>query len=424
MSESFILKIRNFQRIKKADFEFEPGLNVIIGTTNQGKSSTGRAIATCIFNSGKDSQVRIGATRADIGIRYNGHSVVWTRDLSAASKNSYKIDKKLYQKLGKGQPEEVAEALGIREVEIDDSKVRLNFQKQMSYPFLMDRTPSQVFKFMAQSAEEDNLMEVIDTMKTDYNSIAVQIKQDESALDALKVAYNTELGKYRKLLSKKDVAEKVIEMDSEVKEFLKREGLILTIEENSETLEDSESKLRVIEVVLDNTSEEVDKLEVRVSHLGSLKEIASEGHEWLKELNKANFGLKSLEKDKEILDTLCGEERFGRIDKIYAMYSQALEYNTEVMSLGDLVLEYSDRISGLDRIEEKVSEYLVEIKGKQDRLKRLSELMAEAKTNKGDLDKLTGQLRLNKSMISEVEEELAEFDICPYCGSEIRKESK
>ena len=166
----------------------KPGLNVIVGESNNGKSSILRAIETAIFNIPREGHITLGETTSAVGINYNNKEVIWKRDAKAASPVTYRLDKEVLSKLGRGQPEIIANALDIKEIELDDSKLRLNFQKQMSFPFLLDKTPSQLFKFIVQSAEEDNLMDVIGSMKKDLNKSYSDIKAYDSSRESLKQA--------------------------------------------------------------------------------------------------------------------------------------------------------------------------------------------------------------------------------------------
>lgn len=207
-----IMEIRNYQRIKKAKFRFVPGLNVIVGSSNQGKSSTGRALETAVYNVSRERHVTIGEVKSMVAIKYNNHEVIWRRDTTAASQVAYRVDGKIYKKLGKGQPEVVADALGIREVDINDTKFHLNFAKQMAYPFLLDFSPTDLFRFVMQSSEEDNVLLVLKKMMRDVVDMNQEVEKDIAARDQIGVAYKKEVANYRALKKGLPYCDKIIQL--------------------------------------------------------------------------------------------------------------------------------------------------------------------------------------------------------------------
>ena len=61
---TFLLQIKNYQIVRDATLEFIPGLNVIVGETNNGKSAILRAAETAIFNISRESHVTVGQTKS------------------------------------------------------------------------------------------------------------------------------------------------------------------------------------------------------------------------------------------------------------------------------------------------------------------------------------------------------------------------
>jgi predicted ATP-dependent endonuclease of OLD family len=48
--ESFNIDLKNFQSIAEADLEFTPGINLIVGQSNSGKTAILRSFVTTIKN--------------------------------------------------------------------------------------------------------------------------------------------------------------------------------------------------------------------------------------------------------------------------------------------------------------------------------------------------------------------------------------
>ena len=69
------IQIRNFQAIQKADLVFKPGLNIIVGDTNNGKTSFTRAVKGVVANTITDDQINDQVERVDVKIGYRGNTV-------------------------------------------------------------------------------------------------------------------------------------------------------------------------------------------------------------------------------------------------------------------------------------------------------------------------------------------------------------
>jgi exonuclease SbcC len=58
------LSLRNFQSHRETDLEFSPGLNIIVGPSDQGKSAIIRALRWLFYNEPRGTGfIRVGETR-------------------------------------------------------------------------------------------------------------------------------------------------------------------------------------------------------------------------------------------------------------------------------------------------------------------------------------------------------------------------
>ena len=80
MSDKLHIDIKDFQSLKKADILLTPGITVITGATNNGKSAIIRAIDSAIFNLGDDSMVRGGKRYYGVKISNDSHNMLMARD--------------------------------------------------------------------------------------------------------------------------------------------------------------------------------------------------------------------------------------------------------------------------------------------------------------------------------------------------------
>lgn len=141
------ITIQNFQSHENSELELDPGLNVIVGPSDQGKSAIIRAIKWVLFNEPRGNEfIRHGSNFARVTVEMSNGYIV-TRERSP-SKNRYTVTdpegkSDVYEGFGNEVPDEVKKAHRIFKVVIDvDSDVSLNLGEQLEGPFLMSETGS------------------------------------------------------------------------------------------------------------------------------------------------------------------------------------------------------------------------------------------------------------------------------------------
>lgn len=205
------VKIKDFNCIRDITLNLQPGLNIIQGPSNSGKSSIIKAIENCIFNQSGTTNVRQGCSNYSVGIKHKDHTV----SLIKGKDTKYKVDDIIYEKIGVNQLTEVAEALNIRETVLGGEKVRLNFSKQLTYPFLLDKTPGQLYRFIVDSSESESLSNVLKDINKDIKEVDKAIIQNEAQIDVLikqQIQLNNNLENADAIL---ETSNKILELDTE-----------------------------------------------------------------------------------------------------------------------------------------------------------------------------------------------------------------
>jgi len=131
------LEVRNFQALKHIKMDLSPGLNVVRGDTDVGKSSLVRSLK-CLFYQGEGARfVRDGAKVASVAAETdNGHSITWRK---GERKNEYEVDGNKIGRVGKTVPELVQDTLQVRVVKFGaDTERCLNIQGQGEHGFLVN----------------------------------------------------------------------------------------------------------------------------------------------------------------------------------------------------------------------------------------------------------------------------------------------
>lgn len=424
---NFVLQIRNYQRIKSAKLEFVPGLNVIQGQSNNGKTAVFRAIQTAVFNLSRESHVTLGETKSAVGIKYNGHEVIWRRDNNAPSPMSYRVDGKILTKLGRGQPKIIAELLGIREVELDDMKIKLNFQKQMEYPFLLDKTPSQLFKFIVQSAEEDNVMDVIQTMKTDLNVIGVNVKAYEEARESLRIAAQREVKRYNDKRVVLPYCDRVLQMETKVKKYHSLSELVSSIKKELSDISESTDLLDSVDRAFSRVKGCTDKVQGSFDRsvsldrdLSSVQSIVKGGKELEIELNGVESTLSSYEGLDRVESSLILLERKQSLRNNLSQFIESVKFMIEscegYQSQFDSVSVTQEQVENmLSRVNEALNFY-EETSQKVDELESIIDDMILEGQYLGNVEE---QMKKVVSEIDKIEKEIGTYDVCPFCGNDL-----
>ena len=155
------VKIKNFQSHSDSELEFDEGVNIIVGTSNKGKSAILRAIKWNLFNkpSGTDF-IKWDESDCSVSLLVDDKEIERKR---TKSKNVYSYENNEYAALRSSVPEDIRAVLNISD---------LNVKNQLDNPFLLSDSAGQVAKTFNQIANLDK----IDTTLRNIN----QIKKENS----------------------------------------------------------------------------------------------------------------------------------------------------------------------------------------------------------------------------------------------------
>lgn len=362
------VQIQNYQIINNARLEFDEGLNIIVGPSNNGKSAIFRAIEAAIYNKVGNSFIKQGTEMTAVGIKNEEHVVIWKKSADAGV---YKVDGQVYNKIGRGQLEEVASALNIQEIEVNSGKVRVNFLKQMEYPFLLDKTPSQLFEFLSMSNDNDKLLQIFQTMRSDLRALNSNIDITTGKVDSYKEIVKRGEVEVQNYSGVDDCVDKVLSLDSRVNQLDRLSKLIISIESLQDRLKTLESSLANLKSLRDKTNLVMQGLPEKVATVKSLDEIITKSDSLSTKVALSETRLNGLKQSKERLQ------------------------NTIISIPMD---ELSNR-----------SKHLVELKDKITTINNSRNIL---------LDKRSAILDLRQEL-TEIKNSLAEFKVCPLCGSAI-----
>ena len=193
MIQSVILE--NFQSHKYSTFNFDKGLNVIVGAGHQGKTSLVRALSLVLYNNWDKSWVRVGATFCRVILTMdNGVTVIREKGDKV---NKYILSAKEYpnqefNNFGTDVPEAISKALRIGKVVLDkDDSLTLNYAGQHEPLFLFNRSGSQKAKVFGKLSGAHYLDHAMRSLSVEKKQISVEKSLKSKELVELKLQYST-----------------------------------------------------------------------------------------------------------------------------------------------------------------------------------------------------------------------------------------
>jgi len=177
------IEVTNFQSIKHARLELGQ-LNIIVGDNRAGKTALLRAFNAACFNATGTGFIRRGEDSCRVVIELdNGPkefpvTIIWTKKRTGSAE--YVIDiqghQRTFSKLGASVPDEVREALGIIEIDVDKTfSIRPQIHEQMQDPFLIDRSEGQAARALAKMTKLDVVVAAQTAIRSDLRKASSEV---------------------------------------------------------------------------------------------------------------------------------------------------------------------------------------------------------------------------------------------------------
>ena len=407
------IQIKNFCNIEDLFLELYPGITCIRGASNAGKSALTHAIRALVYNKHSDAKIMHGKDAYMVGIIDGENKVICKRNKNMASKTSYQVNGVTLTKVGRNAIPEVQDALNIKDIEILKTKTEMNFAKQFAFPFLLDKTPSQLYDFLASSESSNDLNSIVKDMKADLKEIADQQKRLEGAIDMAKAMYEKEQVRYSNLTNSDLLVTSILSKSGEVKSVEQDKSLLEAIETQSRDIEFIETQFNKVNLqhqILANVEELITRHDNNANLMQAILDIASVNKQGvevktkLQEINSVDLDLDSLEK---------------RIDKYYEDNKQNVSLGVSLEELSNLNNSEQSLISSLSSISKAIEPLsLMESKLNQytDNVDLGNKIEDVESLNKS-LEECTFELNALLEQIKEIDKELKEFKVCPICNS-------
>lgn len=439
-ASNWTVDIKDFQSLKDVHIDIVPGLNIIVGKSNSGKSAVFRGIDASIFNMGDDSMIRSGNRYYGISISNGQHKMVFMRDGKGKNeKTAYQFDGGTVQKkVGRTQLPEVAQMFNVRDVRMNNgSKMKINFWYQNDRPFLMDKTPGQLYEFLSLSSS-DRYSRVLKIMQSDCKTLDAEVNNITTEIDTLKTVNNKkqdfldandgydavyyDVVTLSQKKNKIDAVEKMIyDIDSiksrmialrdRVLETEKRLNLVLaedfegSYNRFSQRCRDYSSVEKYVEDV-ENCSRQVDLVSSKISHIDDrILRIEPDISVFGTDIDR----IQSLSKSVFDVDSIVSQ---------YVSIQNSVDSVSKEISSIDL-----DSFLDLDGIQENIKE----VSSRMDSSSFVGTMLYGIRSLERSLDLVDGKIQDNIERLRESDKELEEFKdsvgFCPFCGTVFDKKA-
>ena len=435
MSNKLTVDIKDFQSLKKAYIELTPGITVITGATNNGKSAIIRAIDSALFNLGDDAMVRGGQRYYGIKIVNDTHSMLMARDnVGKNEKTAYQFDDGTVQKkVGRGQLEEVSRMFNIREVKMNNgTKMKINFWYQNDKPFLMDKTSGQLYEFLSLSSC-DNYARVLKALGSDVRVINSDIN-----------TITTEINTYKSLINdKKDFLDKNDGFDTVYHDALDVDSKSKLYDESSSILSEIDDLYLLINKLSTRKSDLTSKLSnIDMDTVSSTYGIIESLHNTLNSLDTVISDIDSGSLSVSTLSTIVNTTKSDidnginflsecsnmvhSIDSINNTISVASSVLSEIDSILNAKNTLSNRVTQIqDSVVGDTEEMLNTISSMDSNYAKLDIMESSLKDfiNASDIfSRYKAKVEELKSKVLDSDKEFEQLKVeigyCPYCGRE------
>jgi exonuclease SbcC len=390
-----VVEISNYQSHETSRFEFCPGINVIVGPSDNGKSAVLRAICWAIENKPDGVGFVSHWNLTDKGVLKSPTvvSLLFERGIITRRRgkdvNQYEIDGRVLDTVGRDVPPDVASALNMTEV---------NIQRQLDAHFLLSDSAGEVARILNRTIrldDIDKLLALVEQKKratrTAVEQALIEFDEVSNQIKDLEWIENVEVFIEKgKVLSIRSTGMK---KDKELLEFLLGEYASLqqtikncdtgSAEQDVEELLQLDKRLTDAEIDLDELKISVDRFSVADDTLTSLKDLDA------------------------VLEM---------VDKAASYISTKAAVELQIEDLKESVLEYDKELQVVDKWGNlgELEDYVQSINDLQVSRSRIASDLDALRRMDNEFTALSSSISPINDEIVQLEESLPE--ICPVCN--------
>lgn len=193
--------LKNFQSITEGTFEFGPGITLITGPTNSGKTAVFRALTSLLTNPAEASTfINYNSSELSVKMELEDESIEFHRDQGKAW---YMINGQKYSKLSRNNIFDIYPAMSkLLVYRSEDQRKVLNFQTEDQTAFPFDRSDTEMFKLFERIFNIADTRAIMDTIKKEEDETAFKLGQ----YSADKTAFTQDITNMSEALKDLDLA--------------------------------------------------------------------------------------------------------------------------------------------------------------------------------------------------------------------------
>jgi exonuclease SbcC len=334
------LTLKNFQAHKKTEIEFTPGVNVIVGPSDRGKSSIIRALQLIFFNRpGGKAYIRHGAKECRVGLEMASGDIL--SRVRTKSKNYYQVNNDDPLKApGRDVPKEITDICNMQEI---------NFQGQHDSPFMLAETAGECGRMLNRCVDLTAIDTVLNGLNTKKRAATNKLQASAEVIESQQVACSkyADVGRMKEdsllIQTSADALQaeqrKVAPMATAIMRFD-------TLAQELELLPHPAKALKAL-VVLEGDAERLAEQQQKAYNIAAQVRVASIAVRKLGELARVEKALKNITAiDKDTMKLAQGQ-------------SHTVELSREIM----LVADRTEAVALLSKEENELKEELQELMG-------------------------------------------------------------
>lgn len=183
----------NFQCYQDREFTFAPGLNLVVGPSNTGKTALVRAMRWCAWNEprrGVDSLKRVGSQETWVRLQFDDGAVTRTTE-----HNSYLLEvngeMRQFARIGHQVPDEVQAFLRMERLSLAGSELEVHLASQLDPLFLVAQPPAALLGALSTLARVETLQAALRLVTAEHKREQQECERLDRQAEKLKEQLST-----------------------------------------------------------------------------------------------------------------------------------------------------------------------------------------------------------------------------------------
>lgn len=358
------IKINNFQIIKEASIDLLSGVTIVVGQSNNGKTSILRALDVVLYPD-KFYKYFITSGRDQSSIQMTSERGTLLLSLGRSKAKELHIDgERVPLDVGKKW---IRDTFGLKTIKVGTESYDVNVWRQMDRPFLMQTSPQALFDFFSTASHQDGLQKAESIIEQDKKKLRIEKTKVEGAIE-----YN------RAELSKCTARQAKYEGYKHVYSLAEQATSLLS------TYEKAVAYYEQLKSIFDQAKKHAAKLD---SIKGLLAETESMMYNGIQVVKKIGIGKELYQKAKELDDMIKSSK-------------------DDIDNINKFIKNYED-----SNIEHQMNDYL-HLKGTLEKAHKYYRDLSQRYSVMKDAHEKIGYY---KAAISELDNYLSSFTACPVC---------